>query len=76
MYKNLFRVVQSLLEYDTYLEGKDRNGQTVLHVAALEEHTQTLQMLVSRAIKHGTEEDVRRYISIYLAPNIIEHFRY
>jgi len=58
------KVVQSLLEYDTYLEGKDRNGQTVLHVAALEEHTQTLQMLISRANKHGTEEDVRRFINM------------
>ena len=46
--KGYTRIVQTLLEYDTYMEGKDRNGLTVLHVAVAEEVSQTLQMLLSR----------------------------
>ena len=48
----LFRVVQSLMEYDIYLEGKDRNGQTVLHIAAAEDQVQIIQILLSRARKY------------------------
>ena len=49
-----------LLEYETYMEGKDRTGQTVLHVAAAEELAATLQMLLSRCKKNGTDEDLAR----------------
>ena len=42
--------MQTLLEYDTYMEGKDRNGLTVLHVAVAEEVSQTLQILLSRYV--------------------------
>lgn len=58
----LTKIVQGLLEYDLYLEGKDRFGQTVLHVAALKELSQTLNTILSRAKKRGTDEDLARFI--------------
>ena len=61
--KGYTRIVQTLLEYDTYMEGKDRNGLTVLHVAVTEEVSQTLQMLLSRCKKQGTEEDLARFVN-------------
>lgn len=56
------RIVQSLLDYETYMEGKDRFGQTVLHIAALRELSQTMNLLICRAKKQGTDEDVLRFI--------------
>ena len=61
--KGFTRIVQTLLEYDTYMEGKDRHGLTVLHVAVTEEVSQTLQMLLSRCRKQGTEEDLARFVN-------------
>jgi len=61
--KGLTRIVQTLLEYDTYMEGKDRNGLTTLHVAVGEEVSQTLQILLSRCKKNGTEEDLARFVN-------------
>ena len=56
------KIVQSLLEYDLYLEGKDRFGQTVLHVAALRELSQTLNIVLARAKTRGTDEDFKRFL--------------
>ena len=56
------KIVQSLLDHDIYMEGKDRLGQTVLHIATLNELSQTLSTLLARFKKQGSEDDVTRFV--------------
>ena len=58
------KIVQSLLDYDIYMEGKDRLGQTVLHHAAMNELSATVNLLLSRRKMYGTPEDLERFINI------------
>ena len=58
------KIVQSLLDYDIYMEGKDRLGQTVLHHAAFKELSSTLNLLLARRKMYGTEEDLIRFTNI------------
>ena len=58
------KIVQSLLDYDIYMDGKDRLGQTVLHNAAINELSATMNLLLSRKKMYGTEEDLLRFTNI------------